>query len=180
MEEPDNIQTKDISEDDMILKCKQTMKFKSVTQAYRKMYVCLPHMLFFSNSVIFLQCFKWQKRYWEYWVCWTFLSVSLYIVHWYYCRSPVEKDSVYHCFSNIELLFSYLVRAHVQEKSKHIAAASHHDNGPGSGDLDNKDMIPAPNNTKYVILVCIRSICKLMSCLLSVGQRWRANSSLLR
>ena len=54
MEEPDNTQTEDISEDDMMLARKQTMKSKSVTQAHRKMYVCLPRMLFVSNSVIFL------------------------------------------------------------------------------------------------------------------------------
>ena len=54
MEEPDNTQTEDISEDNIILTHKQTMKSKSVTQAHHKMYVCLPHMLFVSNSVIFL------------------------------------------------------------------------------------------------------------------------------
>jgi len=58
VEEPDNTQTKDISEDDMILAHKQTMKSKGLTQGHRKMYVCLPRMLFFSNSVIFLQHFK--------------------------------------------------------------------------------------------------------------------------
>jgi hypothetical protein len=58
MEEPDNTQTEDISEDDIILARKQTMKSKGMTQAHRKMYVCLPRMLFFSNSMIFLQRFK--------------------------------------------------------------------------------------------------------------------------
>ena len=63
MEKPGNTQMEDISEDGIILAHKQTMKSKGMTQAHCKMYVCLPHMLFFSNSVIFLQCFKEGKQY---------------------------------------------------------------------------------------------------------------------
>jgi len=63
VEEPDNTQTEDISEDDIILARKQTMKSKGAAQAHRKMYVCLPRMLFISNSVIFLQRFEGGKRY---------------------------------------------------------------------------------------------------------------------
>ena len=46
-EEPDNTQTEDISEDEVIPASKQTIKSKGDTQAYRKMYVCLLCMLFF-------------------------------------------------------------------------------------------------------------------------------------
>ena len=64
----------------------------------------------------------------------------------------LRKDNgEYCCFSTIQLLFSCHVRAHFQEKSKHIGVISHHDNSLDS-DLDDKDMIHSPKNTKYVVL----------------------------